>query len=161
MRDMLFNLVPAVAGTTLGTPVADANAGGSVTDCVNLEQYHECLFVLLFGARTGTTAAPVITAESCSAAAGTDNTAMAFEYKLVNATDTNADWVQVASSGLTPATADSYAIVVRIKQANLTDGHEFVRLSLTEPADDPQVMASLIIMGDCRHGATVMPSAKA
>jgi len=161
MSELLFNLVPAVAGTTLGTPVADANAGGSVTDAVNLEKYHTAMFVLQFGARTGTTAAPVITAQSCSAADGTGATAMAFEYKLVNATDTNTDWTAVAASGLTPATADNYAIVVRIINENLTDGHEFARLSLTEPANDPQVMGCLVIMKDCRYDAGVMPSAKA
>jgi len=87
-----FVLAAGVAGGPLGSPVEDANAGGSETDVINISNYHDCYFLLLFGARSGSTAYPKITVNSCDNVTPDTSTAMAFEYRLVNSVDTNAAW---------------------------------------------------------------------
>jgi len=156
MSDFHF-VAPAGDGAgVLGTPIADANAGGGVSDVVNMKGYFEAYFMLQLGARTGTTAAPVITLLSCDDVTPTNSQAIVFEYKLLSTNDVNSAWIAVASTGYTVVTGDDQVIVVRAKAQNAYLGYEYMQLSLTEPANDPQVGALLVMMAKPRHNEATL-----
>jgi len=153
LKDAHFVLLAGVTGTTIGTPLADSMQGGVISDTVSLVKYHTAYFCLLLGARTGSTAAPVCTIVPISSVGGTTTTAIPFEYKLIATPDTNAAWVQ--ASTYTVVTGNSQAVIFRVAAENLplVSGvkYEYCYLNLTEPANDPQVGACLIIMDDARY----------
>lgn len=154
LKDAHFVAAAPVAGTQVGCPIADYDTGGTISDIVSLVKYHTAYFCLQLGARTGSTAAPVLTIIPCdTAAAGNTTTAVPFEYKLITSGDTNAAWVQ--ASTLTVTTGNNQAIIVRVASENLPTvsgiKYEYCYMNITEPADDPQVGAMLIIMEDPRY----------
>ncbi len=157
LRNAHFCLLAGVQGTTIGTPLADSMQGGVISDTVSMVKYHTAYFCLLLGARTGSSAAPVCTIVPISAVGGSTTTAIPFEYKLVATPDTNAGWVE--ASTYTVVTGDSQAVIFRVTADNLplVSGvkYEYCYLNLTEPADDPQVGACLIIMDDARYAEDI------
>ena len=153
MSDFHFVMPTGVAGGPMGGPVADYNAGGSESDIVCMTKYKTCYFILLLGARTGSTAAPVLTVIPYDVAAGTTSTtAIPFLYKRMSSGETNTAWT--SSSSLTVTTGDSQVYCIKVSAQNLplVSGvkYEYVQLVSTEPANDPQVGALLIMMADAR-----------
>jgi hypothetical protein len=148
----------APAGTTslLGTPLADFNDGGNVSDVVNVSLYEECYFMVQMGARTGTTAAPVITVLSCDDTTPTNSEAVAFEYKLLTSGETSAAWVAVASTGYTVVSGDDQCVIVRVRTEKAFLDYEYMQLSMTEPANDPQVGAVLIMLAKPSYDSAVL-----
>ncbi len=156
MSDFHF-VAPAGDGDgLLGTPVADFNKGGNVSDVVNMKGYFEVYFMLQLGARTGSTAAPVITLLSADDVSPSNTEAIAFEYKLLTTNDVNSAWIAVSSSGYTVVSGDDQVIVIRGRVDNAFLNYEYMQLSLTEPADDPQVGALLIMMAKPRHNIATL-----
>lgn len=155
-----FKFVAAVGDPDglLGTPVADFNKGGNVSDIVNMEEFEEVYFMLQFGARSGTSAAPVITVLACDDVSPSNATAVEFEYKKISSVETNTAWTAVTSSGYTLTTGDDQVIVIRAKAPHVgaVVGRSYVQVSMTEPADDPQVGACLIMLAKPRYDAAVM-----
>ena len=89
LKDAHFVHLGAALGTTMGAPLGDTFKSGVISDTVSMVKYHIAYFCLLLGARTGSTAAPVLTVVPISAVGGTTTTAIPFEYKLVATPDTN------------------------------------------------------------------------
>ncbi len=148
LKDAHFSLLAGVTGTTIGAPIADSMQGGTISDTVKLSKYNTAYFCLLLGIRTGTTAVPVCTIIPIDAVGGNTTTAIPFHYKLVATPDTNAPWV--AASTYTVVTGHNQAIIFRVEADDLPMGYEYCYLNLTEPQDDPQVGACLIIMENPR-----------
>lgn len=153
LKDAHFIAAASSAGTQAGTPIADYDAGGTISDIVSMAKYNKAYFCLQLGARDGTTAAPVLTIVPCDdAAASATTTAIPFRYKLVTSGDTCAAWV--AASTLTVTTGDDQAIIIEVNAEDLPlmSGvkYEYCYLNITEPANDPQVGALLIIMDEPR-----------
>ncbi len=163
LKDAHFNMVAGVTGTTIGTPLVDCMQGGTISDTVHLAKYNTVYFCLLLGLRTGTTAAPVCTIVPISAVGGTTTTAIPFQYKLVATPDTNAAWVD--ASTYTVATGHNQVVIFRVSAESLpiVSGakYEYCYLNLTEPADDPQVGACLIILDEPRIAEDVTDLASA
>lgn len=154
LKDAHFVAAAPTAGTQVGCPIADYNAGGCKSDIVDMSQYNKAYFMLILGARTGSTAAPVCTIVPCTdAAGGTTTTAIPFRYKLVTSGDTCAAWV--AASTYTVVTGNNQAIIFEVNAEDLPQvsgvTYEYCYLNQTEPANDPQVGACLIAMDEPRY----------
>jgi hypothetical protein len=153
-RDFHFVAAAPTAGTQMGMPIADYNAGGSISDIICMSKYKTAYFMLLLGARTGSTAAPVLTVVPCTdAAGGTTTTAIPFHYKRVSSGETNTAWT--SSSSLTVTTGNNQAYIIAVKAEDLPQvsgvTYEYCYVNSTEPANDPQVGAMLIVMDDARY----------
>ena len=163
LTDAHFNILAPVTGTTIGAPLADCAQGGTISDTVHLGKYKTAYFCLQLGSRTGTSAASVCTIVPISAVGGTTTTAIPFHYKLVATPDTNAAWVQ--ASTYTVVTGNNQAIIFKVSADDLplVSGvkYDYCYLNLTEPSDDPQVGACLIILEDPRFAEDVTDLASA
>lgn len=120
-----IHIVPLVAPQQLS-----ASTG---TTGINMGLFTKVDFVIALGALD--TADFTLTIEECTAAAGTSNDAIAFEYRVSAAagTDTMGDVTAVASTGLalTNTTYDNKVVIVSIDGDTLTDGHKYCRAYLT------------------------------
>ena len=131
-------------------PKADIFAGTVNSDVVSMENYGLCTFYVFLGARTGTTAATVLTVESCDDFTPTTTTAIAFQYKRVTSPDTQVALVEAAAAGFTTTSEDNQLYVVEVASQQLVDGDIGVRLHSVESADDPQDGSVMILQSQPR-----------
>ncbi len=157
LKDAHFSLLAGVTGTTIGAPIADSMQGGTISDTVKLSKYNTAYFCFLLGIRTGTSAVPVCTIIPINSVGGSTTTAMPFHYKLIATPDTNVGWVR--ASTYTVVTGNNQGIIFKVDAEDLpmVSGvkYEYCYLNLTEPQDDPQVGACLIIMDEPRFAEDV------
>lgn len=131
-------------------PDADRYDSDPATDVVNTENYGEVTFVLMHGA--GATGTVTIEVEECTAADGTGNTAIAYNYRLATAgVDSFAARTAVALAGYTTVAGATQMVAIEINASELTDGSPFVRLALTEVVDSPVDAAVFAILGKPRY----------
>jgi hypothetical protein len=126
--DAALHFVPGLA------PI-DAAATDLSSDVVNLANYESVVFLCQFGVVTGDSS--VITVEECTSAAAAGATARAFHYRKSSAvgTDSVGAFTTAAASGVTVgASDDGKVIAIEVKADELTDGYNFVRVTLTNGA---------------------------
>jgi len=128
------------------------------TTGINMGLFNKVDFIIQLGALA--TANYTLTMEECTAAAGTSNDAIAFEYRVSAAagTDTMGAVTAVSSSGLELAdgTYDTMTIIVSIDSDQLTDTHNYCRAVLTDPGT-ATAFVSIVALCYPRY-ATATPS---
>lgn len=127
-----------LAGRTLEiglVPAADRFNANPATDVIDLSQYKGVRFILFVGA--GGTGTATLTVEECDQAdAGGTNTARAFRYRRKDGTAEFGEWQDATASGFTTTAGADEVYEVDI-QAGALEASSFVRLQLTEVANDP------------------------
>lgn len=112
------------------------NEAGVTGDSINIGKVKTVTFVLTCGALTGDA---VLTVKS-GASAGTETTSETFHYRLANADQgsDNADVYAAPTSAstltLTAATYDNRTLLVEIDSAGVTQGQNWLTLSLSAAA---------------------------
>ena len=138
------------------------HAAGVDGESFTMRDFRLATFVLQFASLTGDA---VLTVNS-GATDGTKTTAETFNYRLADAVqaaataDTFGDWATSAALTLTAATYQNKTLVVEIDTGDLTDGQEFVTLSLSSAAS--ALNASVVaILSEARYRAHDLPTALA
>jgi len=151
MGQVLSNIVRVVP---VLAPV-DANGATKTGTEINMGIYDHVMFILQIGNIAGDA---TLTIEECSAAAGTGNTARAFNYRVYAAIDTDTIGAITAatSGGLTLANAsyDNKTVVVEIDSSELTAGYPFVRVIVT-PASAATLISCVAICSGSRYLANI------
>lgn len=152
MSEFHFVAIPGVSGTTAGTPVADWNAGGTVSDVVSMAKYKTAYFQVFWGVgTTGTTTITVIPTDN----AGKSNTttAIPFHYKRVSSTETNTAWTASSSFVTTAGSHQLYVIRVRAADLPLVSGvkYEYVYLDFADTNSAALLGGCIIMMADPRY----------
>lgn len=131
-------------------PDADLYDPDPATDVVNTENFEQVTFILMHG--IGATGTVKIEVEECTAADGSGNTAIAFNYRLATAgIDSFAARTAIAATGYTTVAGSTQMVAIEINAAELSDGSPFVRLQLTEVVDSPVDAAVICILGKPRY----------
>jgi hypothetical protein len=145
-------------------PVADAFAGGRTTEAVSLANYGKATLVIMTGAIEDADISNVVTIEACTAAAGTNNTAMAFSYRVQQYSTTVDTWSALAaatSSGYDFADNNAVANAVWFIEVTSEDvaaavsGGYFVRAVIAETANKTITASGLWILSNPRYPTNV------
>lgn len=134
-------------------PIADAFASTVTSDVVNMENYHEVVFLVYWG--VGTTGTTTITVEASDDFAASNVTAIPFRYRNItgglNAGDTHGAVTDATTTGVltTAGSHQVYAIEVDSKELGDT-GYENVRLKCVESVDSPILGGILILQRNPR-----------
>lgn len=135
-------------------PNADLYAADPATDVVNMKLYDHVTFILTEG--EGGTGTVKIQVEECTSAAGAGNTAIAFNYRVATTPDTWGALTASAATGYTTTAGANKQVAVEIDAAELSDGSPYVRLQLTEVADDPCDAGVIAILSKPRFPQAVL-----
>lgn len=138
-------------------PDADRYNGDPATDIFNMKLYEHICFILMEGA--GGTGTVKIQVEECDDATPSNSTAIAFNYRVATTIDTWGAVTASASTGYTTTAGANKMVAVEVSASELTVGYPFVRLQLTEVADDPCDAGVIAILGGARYKSAVMPTA--
>ena len=160
MKDFLFDhhIVPALV------PVADAFAGGVVTEAVSLANYRRATLVVLTGAIEDTGISNLVTLQACTAADGTGATAMAFGRRVLPYTTSVDTWGALTAAtsagynfaaGYTVANGVWMAEVTADEVAAALDGATFLRANIAETANKTITAAAFWILSDPRYPQSV------
>ena len=125
--------------------------GGATVDIFSMENYRHATIIIQFGVTAS--AATKITVEECTSAAGAGNTAIAhYIYKEETASgDTLGARTAVAAAGTTPSANDNIFYVIELDASELSDGSEWVKLTITAPAASILCSAVAVLTG-ARYG---------
>jgi hypothetical protein len=140
-------------------PVADAFAGGITTDAVSLANYKRATLLISTGAIEDAGISNIVTVEACTAAAGTNNTAMAFRSRVCASSTTVDVWSALtarAATGNNFATANAVANaiwmleVTAVEVASAVAGGMFVRAVIAETANKTITAGGIWILSEPR-----------
>ncbi len=160
LADLLSRMmiVPAVL------PVADAFAGGITTEAVSLRDYQRATLIIQTGAIEDAGISNAVTLEACTAAAGTNNTAMAFRSRLLPSTTSVDLWTALtarAATGYNAALAQAVANglwmfeVTADEVAAAYDGASWVRAVIAETANKTITASGLWILSEPRYPGAI------
>jgi len=119
-----------VGNSTFIASFADFTTGNPSTDIVSMENHDDVEFIIIKGA--GAVGTATITVGSCDTVGPGTATAVAFEYKVITAGDTQGAWTAATSTGYLITAAADKIIRVHVKATDLYSTNKFVRLTLTE-----------------------------
>lgn len=128
---------------------ADRYNTDPATATVSLQLYEAVRFFIQEGA--GATGTAVVTAEECTAADGSDATAIAFRYRTKDDTADWGAWQDATAAGFTTTAGADQLYEVRIDAAETSDLSPFVRLQLTEGVDSPVAGAVIAVAEGARY----------
>ena len=130
-------------------PVADAFAGTTYTDIVNMEEHDTVTFVIFKGA--GDTGTSTITVQACDDTTPSNTSAVAFRYRLTTGGSNPGAITTATTSGFatTAGASQLYEIEVRAEDL-LSSGYSYVRLKAAEATDDAVLGGVLIVMDNPR-----------
>jgi len=140
-------------------PVADFAAGTATSDVVHMQQHGKAVFTIIKG--VGTTGTSTITVEACSNAAASAVSAIPFTYRsYAGATDVpSTDPINATSAGFTTTAGSNQIYVIEADaDALLASGYEWMRLKMTEVANDPVLGGVLISLRNPRFLGVLAPS---
>lgn len=151
-----MELIGNVQVVSLLYPVSSGSA--PTIDIFSLEEYNHALIIVGIGATDGTMK---VTVEECTAAAGTGNTDIAFNYRISTTTDTwGALTAGVAGTGFTVgATDDDSLYAIEIDADELTDTYEYVKLTFGTPSGSATLMSAIAILSEPRYMKDIPVSA--
>ena len=138
-------------------PNADRYDGTPTSDVIAMKHYRHVTFILQEGA--GGTGTVKIEVEECTSSAAAGNTAIAFNYRVASSGDTFGALTAATSAGFTTTAGANKQVLIEIDAAELSDGSPFVRLQLTEVANDPCDAGIVAICSEPRYSAEIMPTA--
>lgn len=136
--DFLINHhLPQVVTSTEQAAGEDMFASNITTDVYNVDSWEGSLFIVKKLA--GGTGTATVTCESCSAADGSDNTAVAFKYRYSTTPDTFTAWADATSSGVAVTAGADQTWEFAIASSDLYKGtatapvnYQYVRWVVTE-----------------------------
>jgi len=140
--DFLINHhVPQAVGSTEMPECEDMYEGNVTSLCCNMSAWSGIVYIV--SKTTSATGTATATVESCSAYAGTNNTAVTFMYRKATTPDTFTAWTTSASLAITAGSDEVWEIA--IASSDLYKGtetapvnHQYVRLVLTETESTAQ-----------------------
>ena len=135
----------------------DVFNGDPSTDIVGLSRYEEVVFLIVKAA--GATGTATITVEACDDVTPSNNTAIAFRYKVCTSGNTWGAWTAATTAGFATTAGANQAYMIAVKAEDLTAGYEYVRLVATEVVDSPCDGAILCILMSPRYSQDVQKEA--
>lgn len=142
MRSILESIHPVHCGNaTFVAANEDIFNGDPATDVVNIKNAESIVFIIAMNNNAGSGAA-TITIEACDNVTPSNTTAIAFQYKLISAGDTQGAVTACASTGVSVGTAQTMifievsAAAVAAASVNSTYNNHYVRLKATESQSD-------------------------
>jgi hypothetical protein len=144
--------------------VADAFAGTLNTDIINMKNAKRCTFLMHWG--VGATGTTVVTVDACDDVIASNTTAIAFNYKRLNAAadpateDTWGALTAATASGFTTIAGSYQMYAIEIDAAVVAaTGYGFVRLTCTESVDNPLLGGVIAILSGLRFKGEALPEA--
>jgi len=131
--------------------------GDPATDVISMANYRRCTFILHKG--PGDTGTATITVESCDDTTPSNTTAIAFTYRKCTSGDTFSAPTAATSSGFTTTAGADQVYIIEVDAANLDGTDKYVRLKMTEVADDPCDGGVIAILSQPRYAEDVPVSA--
>ncbi len=131
--------------------------GGVTGDIFSMAEYHHATIIVQVGVSAA--AFTKIIVNQCTDFAGTGAAAIAYSiYKAeTSAGDTLGARTAVAAAGLTPSANDNIFYVIEIDASELSDGYNFIQLSLTNGVNS--VIASAVaILSGTRYAQNATPT---
>ena len=131
--------------------------GGVTGDIFTMKNYAHATIVIQIGVSAA--AFTKITVNECTDFAGSGATAIPFSiYKEETAAgDTLGARTAVLAAGLTPSPDDTIMYVIELDASELSDGSEFVQLSLTNGVNSV-IASALAILTGARYGEDQSPT---
>ena len=138
-------------------PPVDINGGAVESDYFGTQNADHVSIVLTLGV---TGAASTITLFESDDAAGTTETAIAFDYyaEETAAGDTLGARTAATTSGFATSTNDGIIYVIEVDAAQLTEGYPYLVLKLSNPAVATLASAVAVLSGN-RYSGTDHPTA--
>jgi hypothetical protein len=141
-------------------PAADRFNANPATDVVNLGLADSLTAIVSHSG--GTTGKAKIQVEACSAADGTGAEAVAFRYRRMTTGASDAvgaiSYATVAADGIETVPTEETLIELCILSEELPAGKPFVRLQLTETANDPVTGEVIGILSGLRYKGPDSPT---
>ncbi len=141
-------------------PVADCFASGVTTDAVSLANYKRATLLVFTGAAEDSGISNNVTLEACTAAAGTNNTAMAFRSRYSLSSTTVDTWTALTARAATGynfalAAPVSNAIwmaeVTAVEVAAAFAGAYFVRAVIAETVNKTITAGAVWVLSEPRY----------
>lgn len=153
---MLSERIKIVKGLA---PAADRFNTDPATDVISLKNAERATFLIIHAG--GTTGKATITVEECDNVTPSNSTAIAFKYRRMTtgASDTMGAISTATAAGIDTVAAEDTIIEVSVEAADLSDGYPFVRVVLTEAADDPVNACVVGLLDGVRYQGDSMISA--
>ena len=138
-------------------PVADAFAGTTGSDIVDITGHQSATFYLFKG--VGATGTSTITVEACDDVTPTTTTAVPFYYRAVTSNDTNGAMTAATTAGFATTAGSSQVYVVEVDEQELASaGYKYVRLKMVEVVDSPVLGGILIVLNNPKYGSSTTNS---
>lgn len=141
-------------------PVGDCFAGAVTTDVVSLANYRRATLIVMTGAIEDTGISNIVTIEACTAAAGTNNTAMAFRSRTALSSTTVDTWSALtarASTGYNFASNNTVANVMWMCEVTAEEvaaavaGGMYVRAAIAETVNKTVTAGAIWILSEPRY----------
>jgi hypothetical protein len=132
-------------------PVADAFAGTTGSDIVDITGHQSATFIIYKG--VGATGTSTVTVEACDDVTPSNTTAVPFYYRAITPNDTNGAMTAATTAGFATTAGSSQVYVIEVDQAELASvGCKYVRLKMVEVVDSPVLGGILIVLNNPRFG---------
>jgi len=149
----VVNAMPSAIEAAYG----DMFNGNPATDVVNLGKYEKCTWIIQKAA--GNTGTAVVTVESCDDVTPTTTTAVAFNYWTCTSGDTWSDMSTATTAGFTTTAGADQMYAIEVNSAELSGTDKYVRMKMTESANDPVNGTAICILSGGRIVQEVSPTA--
>lgn len=128
-------------------------SGGKTGDVFSMENYSHATIIVQVGVSAA--AFTKILVNECTAFAGTNATAIAYNYykEETASGDTLSAKTAATTAGVTPTANDNVFYVIEIDASELSDGYNFVQLQLTNGTNSVIASAVAILSGS-RYAGT-------
>jgi len=138
-------------------PPVDINGSAQTSDYFSLGKYAHADIILTLGV---TGAASTVTVEESDDNAGSNTTAIAFQYykETTAAGDTLSTKQSATTSGFATSTNDNVTYVISIDGSQLTDGYPYLVLKMTDPSAATLASAVAVLSGS-RYAEDTTPTA--
>lgn len=141
-----------------GKPVAgiapvDIGGAAKTSDYFSMENYSHASIIVYCGAITN---AATITVEESDDNAGSDTTAIAFNYYQITAGVTG-DRTAATTAGFSTGTTDGSMFVIEIDAADLSDGYPYLVVKTTDAAAN--LITVVPILSGARYAQAAPPEA--
>lgn len=154
---MIENLLLMFKGVLGNVPVADLFNGDPASAAVKLKHYQAAYFLLQKGA--GATGTATLTVQACTLADGTGAEAVEFNYIVCTATDVFSAIARATTAGFATTAGANQMYFIHVDSRDLPADKPWVRLKMTEVANDPITGSVLVLCGKPTYLQDPLPTA--